>query len=143
MGSPVEAAQERERGWGRRRCLITLPMKIFATGRRRRRQECHQSERMFVRQAVTHVRTQPSSQSVQLVNLMALIPECVGRSARNAALNGRSALLGDSDGDGAAALGMVGDLQCLLSLHQCCVNVHQVRGPVCSPGCPLASLSQT
>lgn len=58
-------------------------------------------------------------------------------------MNGRSALLGDSDRDGAAAMGMVGDLQCLPGLHQCCVSVHQVRGPVCSLGCPLASLSQT
>lgn len=84
VGSPVEAAQERsENEVGlKERCLITLPMRGHSPLVHAEEEEeagmpsIRKDVRPAGRQARTHIRsTQPSSQSVQLVNLMALIPE--------------------------------------------------------------------
>lgn len=91
-----------------------MPVKIFATGTRRRREKCHQSERMF-RPAGSQAHALPGSRSCWSIHLVDhLRCVCVGQRGRNAALIVHPALLGDTNRDGVVAPGTVGELHCLV-----------------------------
>lgn len=93
-----------------------MPVKIFATGTRRRRSgNAINPKGCFVRQAARHTPSQavgPVGQSIWLITCVVCV--CVGQRGRNAALIVHPALLGDTNRDGVVAPGTVGELHCLV-----------------------------